>query len=451
MARIFLSYSRYDADAANFIAKDLVDLNHSPWYDQELSGGQAWWEQILANIRECDFFIFILSQSSLDSAACQLEYDYATKLNCPILPLLVGDNVGFNLLPPALSQIQFLDYRKRNDDRATAIISLLKSLNSLPARSPLPTPLPTPPEVPISYLGKLAQKISFESILSREEQSQLVLDLKAGVRDPATHEDTRVLLQRMRQHPYVLASIAQEIDEILNQKVAVLQESQASPKAARAPARRQRPPARLSDAQLEQPAPNRMASNISSVGRAPFPENLRKAWASNSPLYSRLAGALISLLFILAIISNVSYFGSDKYIFIGLLLITRGFLGWLELPMAYAVFRPWGQIVSAIYIAYLWVGLTIFLGLSNYSYFSFFKIIMIADNLLQVVLTISFRHQQFWKWRLAFWCISSTFATLLFLLSVDPTLHNLDRLLVTPSWIFIYGLLKILFGGNLIY
>ena len=408
MARVFLSYSRHDADAANFIAKDLVDLNHSPWYDQELSGGQAWWEQILANIRECDFFIFILSQSSLDSAACQLEYDYAAKLNCPILPLLVGDNVGFNLLPPALSQIQFLDYRKRNDDRATAIISLLKSLNSLPARSPLPTPLPTPPEVPISYLGKLAQKISFESILSREDQSQLVLDLKAGVRDPATHEDTRVLLQRMRQHPYVLASIAQEIDEILNEKVAGLQESQASPKVARAPARRERPPARLSDARLEQPAPNRMASNISHDGRAPFPENLRKAWASNSPLYSRLAGALISLFFILANIINID--GNEVFIFIGLLLITRGFLGWFELPRAYAVFQPWGQIVSAIYIAYLWIGLTFFLDLYRVNiqfnpYFLIFKIMTIADNLLQVVLTISFRQQQFWKWRLAFWCI----------------------------------------------
>jgi hypothetical protein len=449
VARIFLSYSRHDADAANFIAKDLVDLNHSPWYDQELSGGQAWWEQILANIRECDFFIFILSQSSLDSAACQLEYDYAAKLNCPILPLLVGDNVGFNLLPPALSQIQFLDYRKRNDDRATAIISLLKSLNSLPARSPLPTPLPTPPEVPISYLGKLAQKISFESILSREDQSQLVLDLKAGVRDPATHEDTRVLLQRMRQHPYVLASIAQEIDEILNEKVAALQDSQASPKAARAPARRERPPARLSDAQLEQPAPNRMASNISHDGRAPFLENLRKAWANNSQLYSRLAGALISLLafMTLAFHSN-GYNGSLK--FFGLLLMTRGLLGWLEHPRAYAFVRPWGQIVSAIYIAYAWIGITLFL-FPVYQLMPIFIILTIADVLAQLMLTISHRQQHLSNWRLAFWCTAFTYVAIFSLLFFSQPVKATVVFVIMPMWIFAYALLKILFGGNLLY
>jgi len=265
------------------------------------------------------------------------------------------------------------------------------------------------------------------------------------------------LLQRMRQHPYVLASIAQEIDEILNEKVAGLQESQATPTAARAPARRERPPARLSDARLEQPAPNRMASNISHDGRAPFPENLRNAWASNSPLYSRLAGALIPLSFLAIISLNSVGDSRGMYQFIGLLLITRGFLGWLELPRAYAVFRPWGQIVSAIYIAYTWIGLTLFFGLNPHPYSSMLGILTIADILAQVIFTVYFRQQQFWKWRLAFWCTSLTFVAIflfsIFLASQQSGFNNESKSVFSgiSLWIFVYGLLKILFGSNLLY
>jgi hypothetical protein len=51
MAQIFLSYSRDDQEIAIQLAKDLKDLGHVVWLDQELTGGQAWWDQILARIR----------------------------------------------------------------------------------------------------------------------------------------------------------------------------------------------------------------------------------------------------------------------------------------------------------------------------------------------------------------------------------------------------------------
>jgi predicted nucleotide-binding protein len=73
MAKIFLSYSRVDLAFAQCLSSDLEKLNHTVWLDQELSGGQPWWEKILASIRGSDFFLFLLSPSSLDSQACKRE------------------------------------------------------------------------------------------------------------------------------------------------------------------------------------------------------------------------------------------------------------------------------------------------------------------------------------------------------------------------------------------
>jgi hypothetical protein len=65
------------------------------------------------------------------------------------VPVLTTDGgVSLNLLPPALSQIQFVDYRSKDRD---AVLRLVRALTALPA--PLPDPLPAPPVVPLSYLA----------------------------------------------------------------------------------------------------------------------------------------------------------------------------------------------------------------------------------------------------------------------------------------------------------
>ncbi|MFN9622781.1 MAG: toll/interleukin-1 receptor domain-containing protein, partial [Cyanobacteriota bacterium] len=156
MAKIFLSYSRNDQLPASNLAKDLRDLGHAVWMDQELTGGQAWWDQILANIRACELFVFVLSSASLYSTACQREYGYAADLNRPILPVLVRDGLSSSVLPPALSEVQFLYCRARHVE---AIIALARALQSLPLGQPLPDPLPAPPEVPLSYLASLSLQI----------------------------------------------------------------------------------------------------------------------------------------------------------------------------------------------------------------------------------------------------------------------------------------------------
>lgn len=212
MATVFVSYSRKSERAAKNVAEDIESLGHSVWFDQDLSGGQVWWDQILATIRDCDVFVFVLDPESLNSTACVREFGYAADLGKPILPILVSEGVSPNLLPPALSQIQFVDYRK--EDRAAAF-QLARALTAVPAPRPLPDPLPSPPEVPMSYLGGLTEQVKTTRNLSYEEQSALVVDLKRSLRDQESAADAHSLLETLRKRRDLFAAIAEEIDELL--------------------------------------------------------------------------------------------------------------------------------------------------------------------------------------------------------------------------------------------
>ena len=212
MANIFISYNRQSEVIVADLADDIETLNHTAWFDQELSGGQVWWDQILSRIRNCDLFVFVLTSESLQSTACNREYNYANELGKPILPILVSDGVSINLLPSALSQIQCIDYRKQ--DRSAAL-SLARALSNIPVSIPLPNPLPTPPEVPISYLGDLTSQVEATSTLTYEEQSRILVELKRSLRESETKNDALTLLQRLRKRRDLLAVIAEEIDELL--------------------------------------------------------------------------------------------------------------------------------------------------------------------------------------------------------------------------------------------
>ena len=218
MANIFVSYNRQSGAVAKTLTDDIRELGHTAWFDQELSGGQVWWDKILATIRNCDVFVFVLDPAALNSTACKRECGYAKDLGKPILPVLVSEGVSTNLLPPALSQIQFVDYRKQDRNAA---IRLARALADIPPPEPLPSPLPPPPAVPISYLGGLSEKVESASSLNLEQQSALVIELKRGLRDPGTRDDTRTLLERLRKRPDLFASIAEELEELLGPRARI--------------------------------------------------------------------------------------------------------------------------------------------------------------------------------------------------------------------------------------
>lgn len=212
MASIFVSYARESETAVQNLAADVESLDHKVWVDHDLKGGREWWDQILAHIRDCHVFMMTLSPESLASAACKREYSYAAELGKPILPILIAEGVSLQTLPSKLSQIQYVDYRKRD---VTSAFKLASALNAVPPASALPNPLPEPPGAPVSYLGNLAEQVDGDKSLDAKEQSALVSSLRRAVRDAETKADARALLGRLRKRPGLYADIRDEIDELL--------------------------------------------------------------------------------------------------------------------------------------------------------------------------------------------------------------------------------------------
>src|SRR5579862_2512262 len=59
---VFLSYASEDRAAAQLIRDALPDFGMEVWYDEsELIGGDAWDQKIRRQIRECDYFMPVIS------------------------------------------------------------------------------------------------------------------------------------------------------------------------------------------------------------------------------------------------------------------------------------------------------------------------------------------------------------------------------------------------------
>ena len=218
---IFVTYARKDRSAIEALARDLERSRNAVWLDNELTGGQVWWDTILGQIRACDLYIFALSPESLKSRACNLELQYALAVNRPLLPVLVRD-VHISLAPPAIANTQIVDYRTRTADTGIALVSAVANRPPAPA---LPGTLPDPPAPPISYMNQFQETVD-ASFLTFQEQNHLLADLRGYL---AADEDERIaaveLIRSLRRRRDVAEGIAREIDQILSPPAA----SQPSP------------------------------------------------------------------------------------------------------------------------------------------------------------------------------------------------------------------------------
>ena len=257
--KLFISYNRDSLDAVKALADDLAE-EADPWFDQELTGGQRWWDSILARIRDCHTFVFALTPGSLESQACCRECDYARQLGKPVLPVLLSDKVTFDDLPAALAQIQGVDYQAQ-DKRA--YVALMRALAGLPAPPPLPDPLPLPPPVPISYIVSLKERIDSEAPLEYADQITLTLELRDRFRAGRPAEEIVPLLERLKRRDDLLARVGRDIDTVLDEiatretataprkrmgkkeAVAAVRKEAAQERGRKPPSRRSEPPRRL--------------------------------------------------------------------------------------------------------------------------------------------------------------------------------------------------------------
>ena len=218
----FISYSRHDDQAVGVLIEDLGRTHHDAWVDQELGGGEKWWQEILHRIRSSDVFVLALSRHALSSRPCMAELAYANDLGIPILPVLIGDVDSLRMTP--IAERQIIDYRERVQaytGRSTVIeasVALVVAALDLAARrGDLPDPLPAAPPIPFEYLMQLRIAVDAPEI-SSHTQLQVLTQLKQALRDEqdaVAARDLVDLLRRLRCHPDVTLRNAQEIDEFL--------------------------------------------------------------------------------------------------------------------------------------------------------------------------------------------------------------------------------------------
>lgn len=212
--KVFISYSRSDESAVRSLAADLDRARVQVWLDEDLGGGDAWWTEILAQIRGCDVFVFALSDNSLDSKPCRAEVDYATALGLPILPVQIGTVSSYRTDP--LFSKQLIDYRDPTKER---VIDLVSALHQKAAqRGALPEPLPDPPAIPFEYLQRLGAAIRGPVDLNRSTQASMVSELRTALedeRDEGVRADIRTLLVVLRNRSEVAYSTVRSITEIL--------------------------------------------------------------------------------------------------------------------------------------------------------------------------------------------------------------------------------------------
>jgi TIR domain len=208
--RVFISYARQDQAAVEALNADLERARVQVWMDEELIGGESWWDTILEQIRSCDLYIFALSPNSLGSRACKAELDYAIALSRPLLPVLIRD-VAIQLAHPAIARTQMVDYRKRSME---SLFALMAVVANRPPAPPLPNPMPAAPTTPMSYMNEFRELVEAPD-LTYQKQAHLLLDLK-GYLDRDEERDIALQLVRgLRQRRDISYSIAREIDQLL--------------------------------------------------------------------------------------------------------------------------------------------------------------------------------------------------------------------------------------------
>ncbi len=135
MTSIFISYSRSERIIIQQLASQLRRIYGSEevWYDEDISGGQRWWDEIRNQIAACEIFMFMLSEESAQSEYCRKEYEEAQRQGKEILPVLIKPILPENI-PNFLSAIQYVDiFSSKESEIASAenIIKLAAAINPL--------------------------------------------------------------------------------------------------------------------------------------------------------------------------------------------------------------------------------------------------------------------------------------------------------------------------------
>lgn len=125
--KIFISYSHADWKCVEEIVEIMEEyLNikstlHDIWLDKwKMKGGKWFQDQMIAGVKESDFLVFMVSESSLDSSAVAVEWkskfaDKITKGEDTVFPFVI-DGTAFERMPDYLQNIYSYRYGDNKDN-----------------------------------------------------------------------------------------------------------------------------------------------------------------------------------------------------------------------------------------------------------------------------------------------------------------------------------------------
>src|SRR4051812_44658633 len=194
---------------AEALVRDLHALGHQAFYDQDLTGGQRWWDTLLDQIQAADVFIPVLSDEYRESQACRVEAEWADSLHVSFLPVFTEEQLP-GMYDPIIAEANWVGYDE--EDRG-ALADLARGVSSVTKRTPT-EPLPQRPPIPLSYLVMVEREIRGDGELGRHRQLAIVSDLrsKLGTRESS---GARELLQALRERPDVTFEVANTVDALL--------------------------------------------------------------------------------------------------------------------------------------------------------------------------------------------------------------------------------------------
>jgi formylglycine-generating enzyme required for sulfatase activity len=242
MPQIFISYSSKDRAIVEQLADDLEFAleGWTVWFDRELnrSGGQKWWEVILAELRQSDVVITALSPHIIPSKPCELEHSYALALGKPVLPVKLAD-LDYRDLHYSIRESQVLDYTERSRKQLGFIRD---SLRRLPPAPPLPANwqdlAPPVPMDPVSLLFDRIKQLSNDN----REQALLIIEIDDLQEDDRYRAQVPDLLVRLTKRDDVLTVRNLRRAEELLSKVGTPFMASAAPAISTAPAIVRQPP-----------------------------------------------------------------------------------------------------------------------------------------------------------------------------------------------------------------
>jgi nucleotide-binding universal stress UspA family protein len=214
--KVFVSYSRHDDSAVRALVTDLGRANVRPWLDQELGGGDEWWTAILDHIRKAEVVVLAVSEYSLSSELCRIQFRYAKALGVPIVAVQIGEVVSYSV--ESVLGTAPVDYRVPTAAAAFTLMGAL--LDGAEQRGGLPDPPPEPPTLPYEFLKSAGPQIHDPAELGAAAQAEIFEQLRDALRDaeaPSIVAVAREQLLALRNRPDIILAIANDIDVILRE------------------------------------------------------------------------------------------------------------------------------------------------------------------------------------------------------------------------------------------